>query len=358
MGCTKRIGQAIAPRPAEEVGIVERFRALLVAVGVALAGLVMPSRAISAAEFTLRLNHTLPATHLRQRHAELFQRMVSEATNGRVQVVVYPAGQLFRSDQQAIQAVRSGAIEGAMVTTGDLSLYEPGFGLFELPFLFENYVQLDAVEDSEVGKELLARLERLGLKGLAFTDAGSSILINRLRPVRKAEDLRGLRVRASAGRIQILAFELLGMSAIQLPAPDVVPALQRGTIDGVYTTPSAAVTLQLGRLARFGTWTRQQFFPPVVVVNLGFWNRLGPDLQGAIFQQMPTFMEEARKLNLAEEEEALNALREQGVDVVELESEARDAIREILARVYAEYRDVIGTDLVERARTVARSAQR
>lgn len=302
-----------------------------------------------AAEFALRLNHTLPAVSIRQTHAELFRDTIARATNGRVEVQIFPAGQLYRNDQDTIKALRSGAVEGGMVTTGDLALFEPAFNLYEAPFLYASYAQLDAVIDSPVGKAVFDKLERLGLKALAHTDAGSAALFTRPRPVKTVEDLKGMRFRASAGQIQIKAFDLLGVSSIQLPFPDVPPSLERGVIDGLVSTPAAASAAKLGEMTRNVVWTRHQLFPPVIVVNLAWWNRLPADVRDNIMKAMPRFTTAARTINLAAEREAFDVLKKQGATVTELSPAAQLAFRKRLEPIYKELRDRIGADLYDGA---------
>jgi len=312
---------------------------------------------VLAAEFTLRLNHTLPAVSLRQVHAELFRDAIAKASGGRVEVQIFPAGQIYRNDQDAIKALRSGAIEGAMVTTGDLSLFEPSFNIYDAPFLFRDYAQIDAVIDSPVGKAVFDRLERLGLKGLAHTDAGSAALLTRPRAVHTVDDLKGMRLRASAGQIQIKAFDLMGVSSIQLPFPDVPPSLERGVIDGLVSTPAAASSAKLGEITKYVTWTRHQLFPPVVTVNLAWWNRLPADVRDNIMKAMPAFTREARRINLDAEKEAFDVLRKQGATVIELTPAGQQAFRARLAPIYAELRERIGADLYDRALKVIESVK-
>lgn len=310
-----------------------------------------------AAEFALRLNHTLPAVSIRQTHAELLRDTVAKASAGRVEVQIFPAGQLYRNDQEAIKALRSGSVEGAMVTTGDLSLFEPTFNIYEAPFLYQDYAQIDAVIDSPVGKAVFDRLERLGLKALAHTNAGSAVLLTRPRPVHNVEDLKGMRLRASAGQVQIKAFDLMGVSSIQLPFPDVPPSLERGVIDGLVSTPAAAASAKLGEITKYVTWTRHQLFPPVVVVNLAWWNRLPKEVRDAILAAMPAFTREARRINLEAEKLALEALRKQGATVIELSAAGQQGFRAKLEPIYAELRGRIGADLYDQALKVIGAAK-
>jgi len=321
----------------------------LISAFVAVIGGTLAAGAAAAADFTLRLNHTLPAVSIRQTHAELLRDTIARATNGRVEVQIFPAGQLYRNDQDAIKALRSGAVEGAMVTTGDLALFEPTFNLYEAPFLYSSYAQLDAVIDSPVGKAVFDRLERLGLKALAHTDAGSAALLTRPRPIKTVEDLKGMRFRAAAGQIQIKAFDLLGVSSIQLPFPDVPPSLERGVIDGLVSTPAAAASAKLGEMTKYVVWTRHQLFPPVVAVNLAWWNRLPADVRENIMKAMPRFTTAARTINLAAERDAFDILKKQGATVTELSPAAQAAFRKRLEPIYKELRDRIGAELYDGA---------
>lgn len=309
----------------------------------------LASGQVLAAEFTLRLNHTLPAVSIRQIHAELFRDAVAKSTGGRVEAQIFPAGQLYRNDQEAIKALRSGSVEGAMVTTGDLALFEPAFNIYEAPFLYRDYAQLEAVIDSPVGKAVFDRLERLGLKALAHTNAGSAALMTRPRAVRVVEDLKGMRLRASAGQIQIKAFDLMGVSSIQLSFPDLPPALERGVVDGMVSTPAAAASAKLGEITKYVTWTRHQLFPPVVVVNLAWWNRLPPDLRDALTRAMPAFTRDARRINLEAEAQAVDALRKQGATVIDLTPASQAAFRARLEPIYAELRQRVGAELYDQA---------
>lgn len=302
----------------------------------------------AAADYTMRVNHTLPATHLRQTHAELFAKTVADVTGGAVAVKIFPAGQLYKKDSDAINAVRAGSLEAAMVSTGTLSLFEPGFELLELPFLITSYDQLDAVLDSAVGARILAGLDKVGLKGLAYTPAGSAIILNTKHPLTDVGDFEGLRLRSSAGKVQIESFELLGASGIVLPFGEVAQALQRGTVDGIYTSVAAAAAGKLGEQAKYATWTKQQFFAPVIVVNRDWYEALPAAHRTAIEGAMSGFYETAAKINQDEETASLAALKAQGAEVIEaLSPEAEARMVEKLAPLHAEYREKVGPELFD-----------
>ncbi len=320
----------------------------------ALAGMFLGLLAVaaptvgSAAEFTLRLNHSLPTAHLRQTHAELLAKTIDDVTNGAVEVKIFPAGQLYKKDADAINAVRSGSLEGAMVSGAALSLFEPGFELLELPFLITSYAELNAVLDSAVGGKILLGLENVGLKGLVYTPAGSSIILNSIRPLKDVSDFKGLRLRSSAGKIQIESFKLLGASGITLPFGEVAPALQRGTIDGVYTSVAAAAAGKLGEQAKYATWTKQQFFSPVIILNLDWFKNLPAEHAKAIEEAMPGYYKQALKINQDAEAVSLISLKGQGTEVLEaLAPDAKQRMVDQLTPLHREYREKVSAELFD-----------
>ena len=80
----------------------------------------------------------------------------------------------------------------------------------------------------------------------------------------------------------------------------------------------AAASAKLGEITKNVAWTRHQLFPPVVVVNLAWWNRLPKEVRDGISGAMPAFTLEARRINLEAEKQALETLRKQGATVTEL----------------------------------------
>jgi TRAP-type C4-dicarboxylate transport system substrate-binding protein len=67
--------------------------------------------------------------------------------------------------------------------------------LFALPFLFPGYRALDAVQAGEPGKRLFRLIEEKGVVAIGWGENGFRELTNSKRPVRRPEDLQGLRVR-------------------------------------------------------------------------------------------------------------------------------------------------------------------
>jgi hypothetical protein len=102
---------------------------------------------------------------------------------------------MFGGDAAVISALQGGTIEMTLVATCLLTGHVKDFGIFDLPYLFDNYKEADAVLDGPIGKRLLDPLPEKGLLGLTCWDHGFRNLTNSRRPIASPDDIKGLKVR-------------------------------------------------------------------------------------------------------------------------------------------------------------------
>ena len=87
---------------------------------------------------TIRLAHTAAISHAHNEAATLFAKNVEQRTAGKVKVEVYPAGEL--GDQPALaEQVTLGALDIAVVSLGNLAMYDKKLNAMTAPFLFADY---------------------------------------------------------------------------------------------------------------------------------------------------------------------------------------------------------------------------
>src|SRR5918993_4784069 len=126
--------------------------------------------------------------------AKRFADVVGQKSGGKMKVRIYAGGSLG-GEAVVASALQGGTIEMSMMGPGLLTGMDKDFGIFDTPFLFDNFKEADAVLDGPVGKKLLDKLPAKGLIGLSYWDHGFRILANSKRPVSKMEDIQGLKVR-------------------------------------------------------------------------------------------------------------------------------------------------------------------
>lgn len=124
--------------------------------------------------------------------AQRFADLVREKTEGKVNIKVYYSGQLFAGQQtNEFQLLRTGVADFAIGSTINWSPQVKELNLFNLPFFFPSYKELDAVEQGQAGRAIFQRLRQLGAEPLAWGENGYRQLTNSKRPVRTPRTLRG-----------------------------------------------------------------------------------------------------------------------------------------------------------------------
>ena len=122
-----------------------------------------------------------------------FADLVQQKSGGKIGVKTFGNATLG-GDKEVISALRGGTIDMTVVIPGLLTGMVKEFMLLDLPFLFNNDAEADAVLDGPIGKKLIEMLPEKGLIGLGYWDHGFRIVTNSKHPITKIEDISGLKL--------------------------------------------------------------------------------------------------------------------------------------------------------------------
>src|SRR4051795_7552698 len=92
---------------------------------------------------------------------EKFAELVKEKSGGKITIKLFPGGTLG-GDVQTLSALQGGTVEMLMMNAGLLAGLSKDFALVDLPFLFDNAQQADAVMDGPFGTKLMEQLPAKG----------------------------------------------------------------------------------------------------------------------------------------------------------------------------------------------------
>src|SRR5574338_987743 len=163
-----------------------KLRALLIG----FAALSCAMAAAAADPIVIKFSHVVATDTPKGKAADYLARRAGELTKNAVKVEVYPNSTLYK-DKEEMEALQLGAVQmlaPSLAKFGPLGVKE--FEVFDLPYIFDGYDDLHKVTYGAVGKQLFAKLEGKGIKGLAYWDNGfKSFSAN--TPIRTPEDLKG-----------------------------------------------------------------------------------------------------------------------------------------------------------------------
>ena len=208
--------------------------------------------------------------------AQRLADIVAKRSDGKLKIKIYPGG-VLGGEAVVASALQGGTVEMSMIGPGILAGMDKDFAVFDTPFLFDNYKEVDAVLDGPVGKRLLDKLPEKGLIGLAYWDHGFRILTNSRRPVAKLEDIQGLKVRVQQIQVYIEAFSALGANAVPMPFPELYTALETKTVDGQENPFVSVEVTKFYEVQKYASNTRHAYSPLLVLVSKKFWDQLSDD---------------------------------------------------------------------------------
>ena len=160
-----------------------------------------------------------------------FAELVEEKTDGRIHIDVYHGGQL--GDEKAvIEQLQFGAIDFTRVSISPLAEFDKSLNVLQLPYLYKDAAQMWRVLEGDIGENFLKGVEKAGLIGLSWFDAGARNFYNSKKPITKLDDLKGLKIRVQESQLMMGMVKALGASATPMAYGEVYSGLQTGVIDG------------------------------------------------------------------------------------------------------------------------------
>lgn len=317
---------------------MKAFQLIATAVlGLAVAG------AAAAQDIKAKLGTSLPDSHPQTLGARKFAELADKKSNGRIKISVYSGAQLG-SDQQMQAALRGGTQEFTVPSTATLANLVKEFGVIGLPFSFASEKQADAVLDGPFGQSLLAKLPEKDLVGLNFWENGFRNFTNSKRPITRAEDLAGLKVRTMQNNLYIDLFNGLGSNAVPMPVNELFTALETRAVDAQENPFTVVHAQKFYDVQKYLSTTGHAYDALVLVASRKFWEGLKPEdrslLQSAAAEATAFQRQTSRELNAKMRAELVKL----GMQVNDVSDAERQRMREKLAPVIAKHQAAVGEE--------------
>lgn len=209
---------------------------------------------------------------------------VEKRSGGRIKVEIYPASQIG-SIPRMIEGLQLGTLEAWIGPPEFVVGHDVRFQALGAPGIFRDMEHAYRVlADAKFRETVLAIGEAKGMKGVSLIVYGPTSYATR-RPVRKLDDFKGLKIRVFASPMQTVALARLGATAAPMPLSEVVPALQRGAIDGNRTGITIFTTFKYYDILKSVTETHDAMVTSIALVSKAWYDKLPPDLQKILVEE-------------------------------------------------------------------------
>lgn len=266
-----------------------------------------------------------------------FADKVREATDGRVDITVYYAGQLG-SDPETCAQVMDGTIEMAFPSVGNMGSFTDLVYAYQLPFMITNWDQYLELSKSQEAADLLDAIgEQLGCKALATWNSGFRHLLAVDGAMDNVSDCNGKKFRVGENDLFISIFKALGAAPTVIAYGEIYTSLQNKVIDALEMDISAVYMEKHYEVAKYLTLTSHFTWPGICLVNDAAWNSLSAEDQAAFEQAAMDTLDENIAYIAQVEEETIATLEENGVEITEMTDAMYDEFSAAEAPVIEEF---------------------
>jgi len=272
-------------------------------------------------------------------------KKLTEATQGRLSIQMYPSMQLG-GEKETIEQTQIGAIQISRVSVGTMGPIVDDINVINMPFLFKNTAHANKMMDGPIGQELLDKITaspNANLVALCWMDSGARSLYNTKHPIKGIEDVKGLKFRVIGNPIFVDMMNALGGNGISMGYDQVFSALQTGVIDGAENNMPSYVFSNHYTAAKYVTLTEHLIIPEMLVFSKRIWNTLSADDQNLIKKFAREAQLEEREFWNQYEQKALEKAKAAGSQIIEVSDKTpfQNAVKPVWDKYGPKYQDMI-----------------
>ena len=299
---------------------LSRRQALAGAAALPLFG-ILSGRA-RAAEFSYKLATGQDPSHPVNKRAQEAIDRIRTATNGRLEIRLFPANQLG-SDTDLMSQVRNGGVEFFNQASSILATLAPAAGIVNTGFAFTDYDQVWKAMDGKLGQYVRSQIEKVGLLTLSRPwDNGFRQITTSTRAINSPDDLKGLKLRVPAAPMLSTLFTALGASPTPINFNEVYSSLQTRLVEGQENPLAIIATARLYEVQKFCCLSNHVWDAYWILGNRKAVERLPKDIQEIVAREFERSALDERADIAALSLSLRNELQAKGVQFTEPDKKA------------------------------------
>jgi len=301
------------------------------------------SRPAFAAEFNYKFATGQDPSHPVNKRAQEAIDRIRNATNGRLDIKLFPANQLG-SDTDLLSQVRSGGVEFFNQASVVLSTLVPAAGIVNTGFAFHDYNQVWKAMDGPLGTYVRAQIEKVGLLTMSKPwDNGFRNVTTSTKPIKTPEDLKGLKMRVPAAPMLSSLFTSLGASPTPINFNELYSALQTKLVEGQENPLAIISTARLYEVQKYCSLTNHVWDAYWILGNRKAMERLPKDVQEIVYRELDKAATDERADIAGLNTSLRSDLAAKGIQMIDPD---KKAFKDVLARngFYKDLRTKFGED--------------
>lgn len=298
------------------------------------------ARGAAQTPIVLKLGHNSSTSDARHIAALRFKNIVEEKSHGRMQIDIYPAGEMG-SWLEMQKGLELEALDIVIEGVGTLSARSNYCGLDALPFIFSSPDHFLRTWRGDLKNELMEMVRvETGFLHLGMMYRGGRN-VTAIKPVKHLGDFKGLVIRTPPIKPAIDMWTLIGAEPVPMEFVKVYDALKHGVIHAQENPLNVIWNARIYEVA-----------PNILLTNhlfgafyFQFWDKrfkkIPKDLQGIIVHAADVASEEYTSSTSRREAEILENLKKKNTTINLLSADELEIWRAVLSPMYDEYPELL-----------------
>lgn len=201
-------------------------------------------------------------------------------TAGKLKLKVFLGGKLG-GEKEMVEETKNGNLQIFGGSTGAVATYVPELAVLELPYIFTSDAEADFVLD-KTRDQFAKLLEAKGFVMVMWAENGWHGYGVKGKCVEKVDDMKGLKMRSQESYVHLETYKAFGASPVEMAVPEVLGALQTGTVDGYSNTPLFSFATSWHQGITHYTYTKHIYQPGIMVLSKKWFDGLSDDIKKAV----------------------------------------------------------------------------
>ena len=283
---------------------------------------------------------------------QVFKEMNEELlkkTEGQVGFKFFP-GFVLGDEQDVLRKLRVGMVNAAVFTTTALTEVNPDFGVLQVPFLFNNYDEVDHIL-GKLDETFKKGSAKRGYEVLGWTEVGFIYFMSTI-PVTSFSDLKGKKVwNVPSSPMTGAMIQKAGVSSVTVSIPDVLVSLQTNLLDVVYNSPYYAVVTQWYTRLKYVTDLPLSYIGAVLLMNQKKFKEVPPQYQEVLQKVCSEYMQKLTERTRKDNADAMNVMLKRGIERVTPKPEDVKGFKELSDSVINDLDPkILPRDILEKVR--------
>ena len=218
----------------------------------------------------LRLGILTPNGHPWNIAAQKVADTLKKESNGRLNLTIYPSGQLG-NEAAMLQQMQTGALDMGWIMAAELGSRVPTIAAITAPYIVDSTPKIAKLVRHPVAMSLLDVLPaETGTVGLAWGITGMRAIFS-AKDITKISDIKGMKLRINPTPAYRDFYQLLGAAPTPVATPQVFDAMSNGQVDGLEADLEFSWNQRFDKVSKSILQMNAIFMPVVALVSGRVW---------------------------------------------------------------------------------------